>query len=273
MNELVFLQRMYQAGAAPCFDGLIVNDYILWSGPTDRRLRPWNVTYARPMYLRDVMVANGDTQKPIWLGEVNANAVPNDPTIQDWGAYGQVTPEEQARYAPLAYQRALEEWPWTGVIFFWFFKRASDAERNQSWYYFRMADPDFTLMPVYDAMKAYISGLPPTLYRGVHQEDDWALNYTGEWETVRDPAAILGAYRRSGAPGATVSFVFEGRALVLNPGPVRGEVSVQIDNGPPRRLSLDGEPVRLYSSLGKGTHRVKVVLLEGELGIDSLRVR
>ncbi len=273
MNEMVFLQRMYQAGAASCFDGLIVNDYILWSGPSDRRLRSWNVTFARPAYLRDIMVANGDAYKPIWLGEMNANAVPDDPSIQDWGAYGQVTLEQQARYAPLGYQRALEEWPWTGVIFFWFFKRASDAEMNQSWYYFRMADPDFTLMPVYDTMKVYISGLTPTLYRGVHQEDDWALNYTGEWETMRDPAAVLGAYRRSGDPGAEVSFVFKGRTLTLTPGPVQGEVEVQIDDGSVRRLSLHGEPVRLFSSLRMGTHRVRVVLLGGELGIDSLSVR
>jgi hypothetical protein len=37
----------------------------------------------------------------------------------------------------------------------WFFKRATDAEKDQAMYYFRLADPDFTLMPVYEAMRVY----------------------------------------------------------------------------------------------------------------------
>ncbi len=44
------------------------------------------------------------------------------------------------------------------MINFWFFKRASDAEKDQEWYYFRMAEPDFTLMPVYHSMQSYILG-------------------------------------------------------------------------------------------------------------------
>ncbi|MGQ9467862.1 MAG: hypothetical protein ACUVXE_00800 [Anaerolineae bacterium] len=273
MNEFVFLQRMYDAGAAACFDVLAVNDYILWSAPTDRRLRPWAVTFARPVYLRDLMVANGDAHKPIWLSEMNANAIPDDPTIQNWGAYGQVTLEQQARYAPLAYERALREWPWVGVINFWFFRRPSDAERDQAWYYFRMAEPDFTPLPVYYAMKDYIAGLTPTLYPGTHQEDHWALTYTGEWEAVREPSAVLAAYRRASEPGATVAFAFEGRSLVLIPGPEVGEIEMQIDDGAPRRLKVGGEPLRLFSSPYRETHRVRITLLRGQVGVDSLTVQ
>lgn len=273
MNEFVFLQRMYDAGAADCFDVLSVNNYILWSAPTDRRLRSWAVTFARPLYLRDLMVANGDAHKPIWLGEMNANAVPDDPTIQNRGAYGQVTLEQQARYAPLAYERALREWPWVGVINFWFFRRPSDAEKDQAWYYFRMAEPDFTPLPVYFAMKDYIAGLTPTLYPGTHQEDHWALTYSGEWERVRDPSAVLGAYRRAAGPGATVSFVFEGHTLTLIPGPEAGEIEVRIDESPPQRLVVQGEPLRLFSSSRRATHRAQIIVLEGQIGVDSLTVR
>jgi len=42
------------------------------------------------------------------------------------------------------------------VINFWFFKKADDSEKNQSWYYFRMVEPDFTPLPVYEGMKKYI---------------------------------------------------------------------------------------------------------------------
>ena len=44
-----------------------------------------------------------------------------------------------------------------GTLNFWYFKRASDAEVDQSWYYFRMADYDFNLMPVYHSVKDYIA--------------------------------------------------------------------------------------------------------------------
>jgi hypothetical protein len=263
---------MYEAGAADCFDVLAVNDYILWSGPTDHRLPPpYVVNYARPLYLRDTMVANGDAAKPIWFSEMNANALPLDHPAPP--TYGRVTLEQQARYAPLAYQRAMEEWPWVGVINFWFFKRASDAERDQAWYYFRMVEPDFASLPVYGAMKEYIAGLTPTLYPGVHQEDHWALTYEGAWETVADEGAILGTYRRAEEPGAGIAFAFEGSNLTLAPGPGEGEIRVVVDGGAPRMLALRGSPVRLFSSLRKGRHQVRLTVVSGRVGVDSLTVR
>jgi len=153
-NDLVFLQRMYDAGAGDCFDILSMQGYGLWSGPTDHRQRPTMINYARNVLVRDMMVQNGDENKAIWISEMNWNPVPDEVLTQ--GVYGQVTLEQAARYAPLAYQRAQEEWPWIGVINFWFFKRATDAEKDQEWYYFRMAEPDFTLLPVYDTMQEYI---------------------------------------------------------------------------------------------------------------------
>jgi hypothetical protein len=281
MNEFVFLQRMYDAGAAGCFDVLSVNDYMLWSGPTDRRMQPLNINFSRPVYVRDIMVANGDAAKPIWISEMNSNAVPNDPGIENWGGYGQVTLEQQARYATLAYQRAMEEWPWVGVVNFWFFKRASDAERNQSWYYFRMAEPDFTPLPVHNAMQAYTASLTPALYPGTHQENHWALDYDGSWETARDGAAILGAYRQSTSAGATLRFTFEGASLTLVPGPGTGEVEFSVDGQPMGRVKLDGQPVQLVRdsvfSFLKGRqqrqHEVTLTAVAGEASIDALTVQ
>jgi hypothetical protein len=118
-------------------------------------MRPTDITFAHQMWLRDAMVANHDAAKPIWIGEMGWNPVPDDPAISNKLSYGQVTDEQAARYAVEAYQRAHTEWPWVGVISMWYFKRASDDIRNQSWYYFRLVDPDFTTRPVYDAIKQY----------------------------------------------------------------------------------------------------------------------
>jgi len=273
LNDLVFLQRMYDAGAADCFDVLSVNDYMLWSGPTDHRMQPLNINFARPVYIRDIMVANGDAAKPVWISEMNSNAVPHDPDIQDWVRYGQVTPEQQARYAVLAYQRAMEEWPWVGVVNFWFFKRASDAERDQSWYYFRMVEPDFTPLPVYETMREYTASLTPTLYPGTHQEDHWALKYEGDWETIRDTAAMLGAYRRANTPGVTLRFTFEGASPTLVPGPGAGEVEVSVDGSAHRRISLDGRPVQLGRRWRHERHEVTLTAVTGKVSVDGIIIQ
>ncbi|MBN1979142.1 MAG: hypothetical protein JW918_17230 [Anaerolineae bacterium] len=290
LNEFIFLQRMYDAGAGACFDIMAVNDYMLWSGPTDHRMRPLNVNFGRPIYVRDIMVANGDAAKPIWISEMNSNAVPNDPSnIAGVGGYGMVTLEQQARYAPLAYQRAIEEWPWVGVVNFWFFKRPSDAERDQSWYYFRMVEPDFTPLPVYDAMHEYTAGLEPTLYPGYHQEDHWALVYEGEWanERMGEPAlsavegsagqrvsdGALKGYRLATESGATVRFTYEGAALTLAPGPGAGEIDLSVDGGTPRRIALNGEPVQLVGGLGRARHAVALTAVSDEVSFDGFIVR
>lgn len=273
LNEFVFLQQMYDAGAGACFDILSVNDYMLWSGPTDRRMRPLNINFSRPRYIRDIMVANGDADKPIWIGEMNANAVPDDPAIADPEAYGQVTLEEQARYAPLAYRRIMEEWPWVGVANFWFFKRADESEANQAMYYFRMVEPDFTPMPVYGAIRQYATNVAPTLYPGTHQENHWALTYDDGWETAGEEPGEVSRYRRATAARATLRFTFEGAALDLVPGPGSGEVEVSVDGGAWRRIPLEGQPVRLSEGWCQTRHEVVLRAADGKVSVDQLVVR
>jgi hypothetical protein len=285
LNEFVFLQRMYDAGAAECFDILAANDYLLWSGPTDHRMEPLNINFSRPVYLRDMMVANGDAHKSIWISEMNSNAVPDDPSIQGWGGYGQVTLEQQARYAVLAYERAMTDWPWMGVVNFWFFKRASDAERDQAWYYFRMVEPDFTPLPVYDAMRDFTSELVPALYPGVHLADHWALAYQsaegdGDWVGGDSANESDGSRRSTSAPGASLSLIYEGAGLQLATGTTSGVVQVSVDGGQPRRVVLDGQPTWLVrrsvldfpGAWRDQRHRVTVRLVEGELAVRHLVV-
>ena len=135
-----------------------VQGYGLWSGPTDHRMRPIVINYARNQFIRDIMVQNGDAHKAIWISEMNWNTVPAGSLLPP--TYGRVTLVEQARWVPLAYDRARRDWPWVGLINFWFFKRADDAEKDQTWYYFRMAEPNFELLPVYQTMKDYIASHP-----------------------------------------------------------------------------------------------------------------
>ena len=154
MNDLIFLERMYAAGAGDCFDVMSAQGYGLWSGATDQRLRPTVINYPHNLYIRDVMVRHGDSAKPIWISEMAWNVTPEN----IYADYGRVTEEEQARYAVEAYRRAQAEWPWVEVINYWFFKRPADFEKDQSWYYFRLMEPDFTPLPAFAALSNYMNG-------------------------------------------------------------------------------------------------------------------
>jgi hypothetical protein len=226
LNDFIFLQRMYDAGAGECFDILSTNTYLLWSAPTDHRLRPLVINYARIAYLRDLMVQNGDSHKPIWISEMNSNAVPGGEAANEiigWGAYGQVSLETQAEWALLAYERAQTEWPYVGVVNFWFFKPASDADANQAYYYFRMLEPDFTPLPVYDRIKEY-ANQPPMMYPGTHQEDHWVVAWEGEWVQHLDDEATLGAYLQAGQ-NATARVCVQGDTFEVQQRPRGGGVA------------------------------------------------
>ncbi|MCA9972347.1 MAG: cellulase family glycosylhydrolase [Anaerolineales bacterium] len=171
LNDLIFLERMYAAGAGACFDVMSAQDYGLFSGPTDQRLRPTVINYPHHLLIRDVMVRHGDAGKPIWISEMAWNAAPEPLPA----TYGRVTEAQQARYAVEAYERARAAWPWVGVVNYWFFKRPADYERDQSWYYFRLLEPDFTPLPAYDALAAYASDPAPVTAVPAWQRDWMAI--------------------------------------------------------------------------------------------------
>jgi hypothetical protein len=190
-------------------------------------MRPLIINYARNEFIRDLMVKNGDASKPIWISEMNWNVAPADVVP----LYGRATLDQQARWAPLAYERAQKEWPWVGVVTFWYFKRADtswlDQKRPEAW--FQMSDPDFNLMPVYDSMKTY-TAQPPVLYPGSHPADHWAISYGGVWSTHAGEA--VAAPQAAASPDAT--FTFDGSAvkIIFGPSPIPDSgITYSVDGG------------------------------------------
>ncbi len=156
LHDLVYLERLYQAGAAPWFDVLAVQGYGLWSGPADRRMHPLVINFGRVRFVRDLMVHHGDADKPIWISEMNWNAVP----AGQMAPFGRVSLETQARYLPLAFER-IEEWPWVELANVWYLKRAQPdwEEANDPQAYFRLMTYDGELMPAYGSLQAYLQGV------------------------------------------------------------------------------------------------------------------
>jgi hypothetical protein len=284
LSDLIYLERMYAAGVQGYFDIMGSMVYGLWTGPNDRRTGPERTNYSRAQLVREIMVRNGDGHKPIWATEVGWNALPAD--FDGAPIYGRVSEEQQAAYAMDAYRRAAREWPWMGVMNYWFFRRPTDLERDQAWYYFRMLEPDFDPLPVYEAFRS-LRREPPVVNVGFFQEDHWALRYSGPWEVVDDAAAVLGAYAL-GQPGATLDFEFAGTdlALVLRDAAHASRLEVMV-NGRPTRLSAirpaphtDAPSVVVARGLRDGRHEVSVRVLDagpagssGAAGIDGLVVQ
>lgn len=275
LSDLVFLERMYAAGARGHFDIMGAMVYGLWTGPLDQRTSPDRTNFARVQLLREIMVAHGDAGIPIWATEVGWNALPAD--FEGTAVYGRVTEEKQAEYAVQAYERAASEWPWLGVMNYWFFRRPSEAERDQSWYYFRMVEPDFTPLPVYGAMQELTSqSLRVSL--GYHQEDHRALDYHGPWTTEASAQATLGTYR-GGNAGAELGFTFEGTALdlVVLPDQTGDDIAVYLDGQRVRRLSTGTTPsngaptIRIAARLKDTTHTVHLIV-RNQLSLDGLVV-
>lgn len=270
LSDVLFLQQMYDAGAAPYFDVLAMQGYGLWSGPTDRRMQPRVLNFSRPLYIRDVMVRNGDAHKAIWLSELSWNALPPDSALPP--VYGQVTPEQQGRYAALAYQRLQQEWPWLGVGFYWFFKQADDRERETNpQYYFRMVEPDFTPMPVYDAIKTQ-ANQPPVMYPGWHQADHWAVTYRGSWQPITTANALFETALKADQSGDSATFTFQGQALSLALAGDTGHVRVQIDQSEPVEIVGDGGVVSMAQGLGPEPHTVTIEVIEPPIVLDGIVV-
>jgi hypothetical protein len=153
LNELIFLQRIYDAGAARFFDLMSVQAYGLRNGPDDRRLDLGDVNFSRPLLVRELMVRNGDGAKGVWASEVGWNSQPD--SVKAEPTFGRVSEELQARYTVRALERARDEWPWMGVLNLWFFRRPHQDEWEQPFFYFRMVDPDFTPRKVWWAVRDY----------------------------------------------------------------------------------------------------------------------
>jgi polysaccharide biosynthesis protein PslG len=282
LSDFIFLQRMYDAGAAGCFDIQSMQGYGLYSGPTDRRMRPTTINFSRNLYIRDLMVANGDAGKAIWISEaawspVGEADVPLD--IVGYGNYGKTTLEQAARYMPIAYQRAREEWSWVGVVNYWFFKRASDADINQASYYFRMVEPDFTPLPIYDAMRQFITQETPTLYIGIHQENDRAIHLPADAQIVTDAGAQL--HRAAELmEGSETTFTAHGTDVSLRVfTEYQSIVRVAVDGVETASISTfdHWQQVSLYHAALPETHtfQLTVTAMSGRLGralLDSVMV-
>ena len=151
LDDLAFLQGMYDAGARGYFDGLAVHAYG-WKLPPDDPPSTDRINFARVELIRAVMVKNGDADKPIFITEAGWNDHPR------WTKA--VRPAQRIEYTLRAAQKAEDEWPWCEVIAFWNFRLPAPTNTYND--YFTFVSFDFSPKPIYNELRGYATAGSPT---------------------------------------------------------------------------------------------------------------
>ena len=119
MNELDYLQRMYDAGAADYFDILAIHAYGL-GFEADEPAGESVVNFRRSELLREIMVRNGDSDKTAMITEGGWNDHPR------WTRA--VRPAQRILNSVQAYEIARTEWPWLESVSLWVFSLPLGSE-------------------------------------------------------------------------------------------------------------------------------------------------
>ncbi|MGB3905524.1 MAG: beta-galactosidase, partial [Anaerolineae bacterium] len=187
MSDLLFLQKMYEAGAREYFDILAVKPYGLWYEPGDRRLSPSETNFSRPVLLREVMLRHGDGDKAVWAVEFGWCALPSDWTGRP-APWTSDREDVQARRTVEAIQRARDEWPWMGVMALQHFHPV--AEPDDPIQGFSLITDDFAPRLTYQEVRALATD-SPAAHAGWYPADTWAARYEGSW-TMQDGTMTAG---------------------------------------------------------------------------------
>ena len=147
MNDLDYLQAMYDLGAADYFDTLAIHAYGWYSDP-DEPADPAVVKFRSAELLREIIVANWDEAKRAMITEGGWNDHPR------WTRA--VRPGQRIAYTIRAYEVAQEEWPWMDAVALWAFRYPWDAKSYQD--YFTFVRTDFEPKPIYEEVQRYSQG-------------------------------------------------------------------------------------------------------------------
>ncbi|MBV9120006.1 MAG: transporter substrate-binding domain-containing protein [Chloroflexi bacterium] len=149
MDDLDFLQGLYEAGAGPFFDGLAAHAYG-WQRPPEDVPDAATVNFRRVELERQIMVANGDSAKDVYITE------------SGWNDYARwiraVGPRDRVDFTLRAVQLA-SDWDWLAAICVWDFRLPAPAHTfNDGW---SLVNFDFTPTPTYVALQRLATPNPP----------------------------------------------------------------------------------------------------------------
>ena len=236
LADPLYLQSLYEAGAADAFDIAAGKPYGFHTGPDDRAADSDRLNFSRAILLREVMVRNGDASQALWAGNWGWNSLP-----PDWNGapslWGQVTASQQTDWTAAALKRAQKEWPWMGVMFLenwepnappddphWGFSIKEQAASGQ-W--------RITPSPLHPFTPAY-PGFHPA------RPDDPAQVYSGGWRFSPEFGADI-SETGAGEPPDSLTFTFWGTdvGLRVRRANFRARLYMTVDGRPANALPRD----------------------------------
>lgn len=115
MDDRLYLQALYDSGFRGHYDALGAHPYGFAYPPTDPPGAHDGLNFSRLAELREIMVANGDAETPIWATEVGWTTAPVTPAK----LWQKVSAEQQAEHLVGAFRFAMDNWPWLELMAVW----------------------------------------------------------------------------------------------------------------------------------------------------------
>jgi O-antigen ligase len=216
MNELAFLDSLYQQGAGEWFDVVAAQPYA-FDQPTGAPPDPAQLNWNRVALLRGVMEAHGDAATAVWAVSFGLNTTDGQ---------GVIDTMSQAR----------QSWPWLGPML-WAAWSPDDAHGQ-----YALLGPDGQPGPAYVALQAW-SVAPAVAWPGVYPASDASGRYDGGWQVTPSGADIGGSGDR-----LSISFWGTRLDLTVRRGDYRAFLFVTVDGQPANALPRDSEG-RAYAVL------------------------
>ncbi len=256
LNEMAYLDEMYQANAAPWVDIVAGQLYGFdVDAATSPRLNELN--FRRLELLREVMIKNGDAEKPIWATALGWNALPTD-----WNGRPPSWRQDNERVDPpevqvqrtndgLAYAR--QQWPWLGPIMAIRWDEvglaADDPTRG-------FALTETGLLPVFQNVAL---AKPNIATVGNYAANHTSGQYGPNWRITEGMADI------PLTPTSPLTITFEGQQLdiEINRGPYRGFLYVTIDGELANALPRDSQGQSYVSLFDPLAQAETVTLAQG----------
>lgn len=143
MNDLIYLERMLDAGAGEAMDGLAVHAYG-WVFPADDPPDPQVINFRRTELVHQLLVERGYTDLPIYITEGGWNDHPR------WTRA--VKPAQRIENTLRAYE-LVKSWPWAKTMAVWAFRYPWPARTYLD--YFTLVTPEFDPKPIYLEAQKY----------------------------------------------------------------------------------------------------------------------
>ncbi len=144
LNDLIYLQGLYDVGAADYFDALAVHSYGL-TFPATSDPAADILNFRRIELVREVMIANGDADKSIFITETGWNDHPR------W-TYA-VRPGQRIQNTLGAIEYAENSWPYVEMMAIWVFRFPAPTKSFMD--YYTLVTPEFIAKPIYNELQAF----------------------------------------------------------------------------------------------------------------------